>query len=252
MSRIQDFWNNQASKGDLAGTQDIIAKKLEMKAIAKYVQDGQHIMDMGCGNGITALYLAKYFDVDILAVDFSPKMIEAANGLKNEQSLKGYVDFQVLDVRDFSEKIPSTFDLIYTERTLVNLETWADQKKAIENITGHLGTNGQYVMRENSADGLIEINKWRAKLGLHEIKSPWHNRYMRDEEIAQITIPGVKLEKMVFYSSTYYFLSRIVNAWIAKMGERDPNYHSIINKAALVLPAIGRFGQGRIWLWKKG
>jgi len=84
---------------------------------------------------------------------------------------------------------------------------------------------------------------------LPEITAAWHNRYMRDEELA--TVDCLKLEKVVDFSSTYYFLSRVVNAYLAAKEGREPEYDSPLNQMALFLPSMGGLGQNRIWLWRK-
>jgi hypothetical protein len=106
-------------------------------------------------------------------------------------------------------------------------------------------------MCENSQDGLDQMNAVRESVGLSRITPPWHNRYLRDAEIEQTKIPGLTLERIDYFSSTYYFLSRIVNAWQAAQNGREPDYDDPMNQLALKLPRLGKFGQGRIWLWRK-
>jgi hypothetical protein len=64
-------------------------------------------------------------------------------------------------------------------------------------------------------------------------------------------IKNCKLIEVIPYSSTYYFLSRVVNAWLANQKEIEPNYNSKINKLAFKLPLIGDCAQGKIYLYKK-
>lgn len=250
---VKDYWDSRASLGELAGTRDIIAKQLEIEAIAKYVTDGLHILDVGCGNGITALELAQRYEVDITGIDFAEDMIIAAisSALVKDKMLKGTVRFTTGDIRNL-QFLDDKFDLIYTERTLVNLPDWKTQKQAIKYITDLLTEGGLYVMCENSQDGLDMINALRERVGLPIIKPPWHNRYLLDSEIGQLTIPGVTLRGIDCYSSTYYFLSRIVNAWLADREGKEPVYDALVNQLALQLPPIGELGQGRIWVWRKG
>ena len=106
-------------------------------------------------------------------------------------------------------------------------------------------------MCENSQDGLSALNHLRTCVALPEITPPWHNRYLRDAEIAEIQITGVELEKVVRYSATYYFLSRIVNASLAKSEGREPDYNAPVNRLALSLPSFGDCDQSRLWLWRK-
>lgn len=247
---IRDFWNERAGLGKWAGTQDVIAKEIEMIAISKYISDGMTIIEAGCGNGISAIQFARSFEVKIVGTDFAESMVEQANELARGQDLRGSVSFDVMDILNIGA-ISHFFDMAYTERVIINLMEWDIQKRAIENIVSLLKPGGIFVMCENSQDGLDEINNLRQSIGLDPYQAPWHNRYLRDEEIMQLSIPGASLETVDYYSSTYYLLSRVVNAAVAKDLGKEPEYDSFINRLALKLPAIGCLGQGRIWVWRK-
>jgi SAM-dependent methyltransferase len=246
---VRAFWNSRAGLGQWAGTRDVTAKQLEIEAIAGYVRDGMRVLDFGCGNGITAIELARRFDVDVTGVDFAEQMVVAAVALAQGQKLKGRVRFQVGNVE--SPTPLGQFDLIYTERVLINLPDWPAQQGALSSILDLLADGGLYVMCENSQDGLDKINLLRRQIDLPAIAPPWHNRYLRDEELREFTHSGVKLEGVNFYSSTYYFLSRVVNAWLAAQEGKEPEYEAPINQLSLRLPSLGEMGQGRIWLWRK-
>jgi SAM-dependent methyltransferase len=247
---VRAFWNQRAQLGPEAGTRDLIAKQLEIEAIAAYVQDGMKVLDAGCGNGLTAVELCRRYRIDLTGIDNAEKMVAAATALAAGQELRGSVRFQAGDVLHLSNLTPG-FDLVYTERVLINLTDWPRQKQAIANLLELLRPGGRYVMCENSQEGLEEMNALRGRLGLEAIHPPWHNRYLRDEEIGQATFPGARLEDVSYYGATYYFLSRIVNAWLAAREGKEPEYLAPINQLALQLPPLGKFGQGRIWVWRK-
>lgn len=248
---IHDFWNVRAGLGQCAGSDDTIAKEIEIRAIAKYIKHGMSILEVGCGNGVTAINIARHYDVDILAIDYAEEMIVTARKIANDQKVRGRLDFRVADVQNLLS-FHRQFDLIFTERVLINLPDWNSQEQAIRDICALLVKGGLFVMCENSQDGLDEINFLRKEIGLDNILPPWHNRYFRDSELDKLDICSAKLEGVEFYSSTYYFLSRIVNAWLSAKEGKEPEYESAVNQLALRLPAIvGKFGQGRIWLWRK-
>lgn len=247
---IRNFWNTQADRGLWAGSRDLIAKELEIKAIISYISDGMEILDFGCGNGITAMELARRFAVNISGIDFAKEMVQSAKNLYQGVTFKGSVNFQTGDIQSLKSH-NHTYDIIYTERMIINLPDWEAQKEAIILILSLLKPGGRYLMCENSQNGLDKINKFRMDVQLPEIIPPWHNRYLRDDEIIMFSSPGVTLEKIDYYSSTYYFISRILNAWLAKQDGKEPDYDSTLNKLALSLPPYGDMGQGRIWVWHK-
>jgi ubiquinone/menaquinone biosynthesis C-methylase UbiE len=250
INEVRDFWNSRAGLGEWAGTRDVTAKQLEMEAIAAYVRDGLRVIDIGCGNGIMAIELARRYAAEVTGVDYAEEMVTAARALAEQQSLKGKVQFRLGDLRNLSQ-IKERFDVAYTERAIINLPDWPTQRQAILDVGQLLAPGGLFVMCENSQDGLDKINALREQTGLKAVIPPWHNRYLKDSEIEQADFPGLKLEQKVFYSSTYYFLSRVVNAWLAAQEGKEPDYDATINRLALLLPSMGDLGQGRIWLWRK-
>ena len=107
-------------------------------------------------------------------------------------------------------------------------------------------------MCESSADGLRRINALRARIGLAVIEKPWHNCYIDDAAVRKLRIPALTLEAVEDFSSTYYFLSRIVNASIARQKGQEPQYEDPINLLALELPPLVEgLGQTKVWLWRK-
>lgn len=249
-AEVQAFWNNRSTLGAHAGTRDLVAKQLEIDAIARHMRDGMRVLDVGCGNGITALELAARYRISVTGIDYAEQMIANAKTLAGGRVLRGSVHFEVADLRDLS-RLERNFDLVYGERVLINLPDWRSQRDAIVTIGGLLTPGGAYVMCENSQDGLERLNALRLQVGLAAIVPPWHNRYFRDSELAELDVPGLRLERVIDYSSTYYFLSRVVNAWLAQREAREPDYEAPINHLALELPPIGDLGQGRIWLWRR-
>lgn len=247
---IRDFWNSRAGLGKWAGTQDLVAKEIEIEAIAKYVKDGMTVLEAGCGNGVTAIELAKRHAISIKGTDFAEEMVAEAKKMAEGHKLKGTLNFETLDILNLQE-IKETFDMIYTERVIINLMEWEIQKKAITNIFKMLKPGGIFVMCENSHEGWEEINRFREMLQVSPYQHPWHNRYFRDSEIESIQVPGVRLENIDYYSSTYYLLSRVVNAYLSKLENKDPSYEAPINQIAKQIPSVGKMGQGRIWIWKK-
>ncbi|MEQ1772369.1 MAG: class I SAM-dependent methyltransferase [Burkholderiales bacterium] len=247
---VLELWDERATLLESAGTNDLIAKQLEITELTSHVRDGMKVLEIGCGNGITAIEIAKRFAVTIQAFDFSESMIEAAKKLAGGEQFKGSVDFRVGDVRHMPE-LKNQFDLVITERVLINLPDWETQARAIQEISGYLAPGGRYLMCENSQDGLDQINDLREQAGLKRISPPWHNCYFREEKINSLRIPEMLLAEVRCYSSTYYFLSRLVNAWLAHQEGREPAYDAAINQLALLLPPIAQFGQGKLWIWEK-
>tara|TARA_B110000046_G_scaffold29575_1_gene31121 strand:- start:5488 stop:6252 length:765 start_codon:yes stop_codon:yes gene_type:complete len=248
------FWDNRANLGYKAGSNDEILKTIEVNEIKKYINNNVKVLEIGCGNGITAIELAKSFNIDILAVDYSPKMIANAKLLLSKESsvnLKNRIKFEVLDVRDFS-KITEKYDIVISERVLINIDSHEEQLKIINRIYNILSSKGKFIMCESSKQGLEMINIEREKFELPRIEMPWHNNYIDDERLQNdLKKINLKLSKINHFSSTYYFLSRIIYAHYANENKLTLDYNSIINQMSYKLPVYGKFSQTKIWEWEK-
>ena len=81
---------------------------------------------------------------------------------------------------------------------------------------------------------------------------PWHNKYFNNSDILNfVKKHNLKLIKVDHFSSTYYFISRVLNAKLALDDNEKPHYDAPINKLALSLPSINECGQGKLWIFEK-
>lgn len=252
MDTKQAFWDSQAAKGELSGTQDRYAKELEMAAIARHVKDGMLVLDVGCGDGETITWLTREFGIVGNGIDSSCEMIKRAkDNLRDED-----VVFWEEDIINLGKFRPDSWDLIYTQRALINLDSWEEQRQAILDILGLLRPGGLYVMVECFTEGLDEINDLRIRVGLESIVPPWHNLYLSMDNLDDLFMEINKdLEsiKVNYFSGAYYFMSRVVNAWWADQEKVNPNYLHPFNKLGTLLPpeCVNLRGQTQAWIIKK-
>ena len=74
-----------------------IAAKLQLKP-------GQNVLDIGCGWGGMALYLARRFEVDVLGVTLSEEQLAVATDRAHAERLDRRVHFELKDYRHLSER----------------------------------------------------------------------------------------------------------------------------------------------------
>lgn len=245
---ILDFWNARAALKMQAGSNDVLAKALEIEALAPHVENCAEVAEFGCGNGVTAIEFAKRFGVRISAFDFSADMAAEARKNAEEAGVSGRIAFDVADIRN-PPLLANRFDAVYCERMVINLPDWPAQAAAIRSMARYLKPGGRLLMCENSANGLAALNELRQRVGLERINAPWHNVYLDDAAVAALEIPGCRLADVVPFSATYYFLSRVVNAWLAKQEGKPPAYDAPVNHLAALLPPFGDCAQGKLWIW---
>ena len=252
ITKIRRYWNKQAELlkcKPTATTPDILARKLEIKALLKYCRDNEKILDAGCGNGYSTIRLAKRKSINITGVDYSEKMIKYANTQLKGLKLKGNVEFKVGDVLNLKFR-NEVFDKVITDRCLINLPTFKHQLKAIKELHRVLKPNGTCLMLECTQQGLKKLNTLRKKCGLSEIKVRWHDLYLDEKKLLASIKPYFDLVKIDNFASTYYICSRILNAKLTPRGE-EPDYLSPINKIAARLPPLGDYNALKLFVLNK-
>ncbi|HNJ35760.1 MAG: class I SAM-dependent methyltransferase [Leptospirales bacterium] len=244
---VYKFWEEQSKKGIKSGTKDLILDELERKAISSFLTNGLHVLEVGCGDGRNSIEMRQHFDVHVDAFDYSPGMVSAATE-NARQALISDINFFVHDLNEV-DSLEKKYDLVVSKRALINLSDYNTQVEVIKRISKVLKPGGLFLMCESSKRGLDTINTARVSLELDQITPPWHNVYIDDDKLASEALP-LELAQRLDFSSTYYFLSRVVNAKMAKMNGSLPDYDSPINKWALQLPVFGQMGQTILWIWR--
>ncbi|SMF70238.1 SAM-dependent methyltransferase [Allosphingosinicella indica] len=72
------------------------------------LEQGQRVLDIGCGWGGMALYLHKHFDVDVLGITLSKEQLALARERAEAAGVAAHVRFELIDYRD----IEGRFDRI--------------------------------------------------------------------------------------------------------------------------------------------
>ena len=219
--------------------------------------DTMRILDAGCGNGYTLEVLhALGPSFSFYGLEFTDEMLEIARN----RNLAGCV----LDHGDIisTHYEDCYFDVVYTERCLINILDSEEQQTAIREIARILKPSGYYLMIEGFIDGLANNNKARREMGLEEDINPaYHNLYFDKDQlfpairhIFQVVHPveidaamGEYLAPSNFLSS-HYFIARILHPLITK-GEWVRNTEFV--KFFSFLPPIGNYAPIKAYILKK-
>jgi ubiquinone/menaquinone biosynthesis C-methylase UbiE len=207
--KIKEHWERE----ETVSLKDENLRQLEVKAIAECIQDidkdGLYICDMGCGDGANTISYSRSNKVKrILGIDYSSTMIKkAVRRAKEESAVK--VAFTNGDI-SLLDGFTDEFDVLITQRCLINIPVFAEQAKAVEMIHNSLKRGGYYIMLEASKDGLDRLNGLRAEASLEDLKMPWHNNYFDIKTLeSELERHFSILRKRDF--SVYYLYTRILN-----------------------------------------
>jgi SAM-dependent methyltransferase len=97
-------------KGDFTRIAESMRESGEALVKSLGISKGSKVLDLGCGDGTTALPEAK-LGADVLAVDIARNLVEAGNNRAKEQGLTN-CKFQEGDASNLQELKDQTFDLV--------------------------------------------------------------------------------------------------------------------------------------------
>ena len=255
--RIQAYWERP-------GTLSIIDKnlhELEIRAVLRHLKPGDRIADIGCGDGVAGVrYGAKVRSC--LLVERSARLRRLAArraaraGRKNTVARAG-------DMLDLD--IPGGNDAIVTQRLLINLCSWAEQKRAIDSIRRSLRPGGRYIMVENTNDAFRAMNRWRARVGLAPVPLHWHNRFFDHDKLMRFMRGRFRLVRSYDFG-LYYLLTRVYAPMFASFtgwgagAKKDPIYEKSDRAARLLFEefrdevrvvAPRAFGPIQVLVWQR-
>ena len=251
--KIIEYWNSRAVNVNkkLSGSNDELLHKFETKFMNDLIKNkNKSIFDLGCGNGsfLKDLNKSKKFK-RIVGLDISHNMISESKK-KNLKNSKFFVS-DIEQISDFENL--GKFDYVTSKRCLINLLSSKKQFLVINKIANFLKKGGSYFACESSSVALKNINLFRKKAGLKKIKSPWHNLYINDHLLIKKNFKNLKLIKIHNFTSTYYFVSRVVNALVCEKKKVKPKNSDLISMLAWNLDQSLKpdFSQTKIYEFKK-
>jgi cyclopropane-fatty-acyl-phospholipid synthase len=78
--------------------------KLAHIAAKLHLEPGNRVLDIGCGWGGMAIYLARQFDVSVTGVTLSSQQLALANERAQQAGVAGRMNFELIDYRDLAAR----------------------------------------------------------------------------------------------------------------------------------------------------
>lgn len=249
---IESHYKEQAKNHKTALTStmfDLNTRQLEINTLLSYLKDGQKCLEVGCGNGGASLEISKKKKLDLICIDFSSEMIGLAKR-RSQRGVRGKVEFKKMDVLEL--EMPEKFDAIFTERCIINLLDWKDQRAALKKMEGVLKKGGRLILLEAFKDGAEELNTARKEIGLEPIFPAYHNLHLDKEQVIKYLAPlGVEFIEESNFLSSYYFGSRVLYPALAKLAKKKVIYNSFFVKFFTYLPPYGNYSHIKILVFRK-
>ena len=246
--KIKKFWNNRSHKKNYAGSNTLFGN-METNYLSSIIKKNSIILDAGCGNGIFFSRLYKKLKYrQALGIDYR------RDDLQRSKKNLAKTNFIVDDITKLNntKKLKIKFDYIITKRSLINLSNSKKQVEVIKNLSQLLKKGGKLYCCECSQEALNNINSLRKKLKLSKIDPPWHNSYLNDKKIQNIKTSKLKFLRTHEFTSSFYFISRILNAYITKKNKKT-FFNKALNEVAFKIDQgiIKGFSQNKIFEFEK-
>ena len=243
--KVFEHWEND----NVESMYDKHLISLEIELISQLIQNDKEILDAGCGEGEGTLVYSKISGSNILGADYSPTRLKKA---KERLSHQANVEFRQVD---FLEKLPfdQKFDVIVSQRFLINLFNWKNQSETISKLISLLNPGGELIMLEGSKDGVNELNEVRSRFGLDPIPIPWHNEFFDDSQLETFIKEQSMTLKLKSGLGAYFLLTRGVRPYFDKELNWDAEYNQIASglSSSEMSMISDRFSRLRLWHFKQ-
>lgn len=226
---IRSFYQKVAKNYGLAPLstmQDPTIRGMEVEFVLNEVNDFiqthgvyPRVLDVGMGNAILLQCLrAVYPRLPLWGLEFTPELYELACS----RQLK-YASLVLGDMRLKKDFPDGKFNLVITERSLINLGSWQEQQQAIENIISVLDFPGRFIMMESFHESWQTLNNARKEMGLPPLPVSPQNTYLRESALSFIKRRGLferQTEFGVHALSKHFYLTRVFHPTIRPHGTR--------------------------------
>ncbi len=234
-------------------SRDPFLGQLEEDGILSSIQGSQHVLEIGCGDGLHTVKYAKCAD-RVSGLDVAETLVELAAKRMSRHGITN-VDLSVGSVLDMVKLYGAkSFDCVISQRCLINLPEWSHQKEAMVQVRQVLKRGGLFILTEGFQDGLAHLNKMRHKLGLDEIKEVTYNRSLIRKDFERFARSNFDIVAVHDYG-LYLFLSRVFHP--LAVSPKSPKHHSKLNEAAMQIaratqsPSFRRYSYNLCYVLRK-
>lgn len=244
-SKILRYWDQE----NVESMYDKNLLSAEIVLIKKNIPPGSKILDAGCGEGEGAKEYSFVKGVTVHAVDFSDTRLKKA-----AKRLKGRRNVTLKNV-DFLGKyiLDNDYDVIISQRFLINLPGWRAQMKVLKNLIKLLKSGGKLLILEGIMDGVNDLNKFRACYGLKPIPVKWHNYFFKDKLLVDfMSKNGCRLVKEDGFGA-YFLLTRGIRPIFDKKLNWDCDFNSISSgkKISKLFGLGAKYSRLKLWVFQK-
>lgn len=234
-TKLKQIYENIAlSKDEKTTACDFNLRELEIETALSFINDGDMVLDVGCGLGYALRQYAAKRRIEGHGIDYAENMIAVCRQMQAEHTkpLMGTVEFEHASVLELPFP-DGSFDVVTSSRCLMALLDWERQKQALVEIARVLRPGGVLVLMEGTIEGLHRLNEVRQVFGLAPIEASGRDRLytlkFNEQDLLRFCSDYYQVEKIQRFGM-YYFLSRVVHPLL--VAPDSPRYDAKINDIA--------------------
>lgn len=270
LKEIEQHWKNWAKefKQDVrATTKTPTIKALEVAAFHQAFKQtpfaektGYQVLEVGCGNGHNCFALSDLMPkVNFTGVDLIPEMIDNANKIKQSHAKYAGMNFLVGNVLslDSNSDLKNQYDVVFTDRCLINLNTHELQTKALDQLCRKTAQGGYIFLIENVQETYGNQNRLRELTGLQPRTPDKFNLFLNEAAFLAHAKKNLTLVNTRDFASLHDLLLYVLVPALNN-GKVDYDSPIVLSATKLLLSAsaefpnaFGSFGQNRLYIFKK-
>ncbi|MCP4538635.1 MAG: class I SAM-dependent methyltransferase [Chloroflexi bacterium] len=160
-----------------------------------HISKDTYILDVGCGVGATACYLAKAYGCRVVGVDLRERMVALSNERAQKERVTDRVEFRVADAQDLPFD-DAQFDVILCESVATFIQ---DKQKVIDEFArvvkpgGYVGLNEEIWLKTPPAEMIARVRgAWEIKPDI-PAADDWQ-RLLKDVGLRDLVVKTYKLD----------------------------------------------------------
>jgi ubiquinone/menaquinone biosynthesis C-methylase UbiE len=229
--KLKDYWEKKGlEKGSQATMKDYHLRNLEIAALREELKKADIVLDVGAGNGASAIQLAPSVK-KIILTDFASNMVREAEKIIAYTETKN-AEAHVADVLNLSALARHKPSVVISTRCLINLTSFKDQRLALDQIFGVLGCGGRLLLLESTVDGWSNLSALRSEFGLNPITPHWHNKVFNKSKLIRELEKRFEIKKCINFGE-YFVISRVLHP--AYITPKEPSFDNPMNELAVRL-----------------
>ena len=232
-----------------------------VKSVEEFVESSNkelkklNVIDLGCGNGyLLSVLREKFPDLNLFGIEFTPELFDIAKNrnLHNTRIIQGDIRHSI---NNFNDDYEYRFDIIISERVIINILDHKEQRQALTLIKNNLENDGVYIQVESYFEPLVNLNRARKEMALTSIEPSKHNKFLNRYMIGfmrdRLGLCEVESSIQTNFLSTYFFLSRVFHQVTRPPGGKVKYSHMVDFLTEGIGPGVGNYSPILFKVFKK-